>query len=182
METNCNSNPHECHESCVSADGLGTVWPTIAARRKKKLEELAALPKFCTFCGCLTLVEDWRGSGAKNMHCSACKRLHPIQQQITLKSRRFATVIGKELRVCKYEDPGHGWIAVPMQWLEQFGLVGQVSCYSYRRGVTAYLEEDCDAPLFRQTAEQHGFRLFVDYRHTNDNSPIRSYTPFNEGN
>ena len=104
--------------------------------------------------------------------------VYRLPKTITLKSRRFAIVIGEELHVRKYEDPGHGWLAVPMQWLEQFGIVNQVSCCSYRRGATAYLEEDCDAPLFRKAAEQHGFRLFVDYRHTNDSSPIRSYPSF----
>lgn len=95
-----------------------------------------------------------------------------------LKSRRFALVIGDELHLRKYEDPAHGWLAVPFSWLEALGIVNQVSCCSYRRGATAYLEEDCDAPLFRQTAEKHGFRLFVDYLHTNDRSVIRSYPSF----
>jgi hypothetical protein len=96
-----------------------------------------------------------------------------------LKSRRFAQVIGDELHVRKYEDPAHGWLAVPMQWLEQLGILDDVSHCSYLKGSTAYLEEDCDAPLFRKAAEKHGFRLFVDYRHTNDISPIRSYPSFN---
>ena len=38
-----------------------------------------ALPTFCTFCGCATLIEDWRGSGANNMHCFVCKQLHPAE-------------------------------------------------------------------------------------------------------
>ena len=178
METKCTSTPKECREACVSADGLKTVWPAIAARRKKILEERAALPTRCTFCGYSTLVEDWKGSGANNMHCFDCKRLHPITKKISLKSRRFAMVIDNQLHVRKYEDPAHGWLAVPFQWLEQLGIVNQVSCCSYRRGATAYLEEDCDAPLFRKTAESNGFRLFVDYRHTNERSSIRSYPSF----
>lgn len=105
--------------------------------------------------------------------------VYSLPKTITLKSRRFALVIGQELHVRKYEDPAHGWLAVPIQWLRQFGIESQVSACSYRRGSTAYLEEDCDAPLFRKAAESHGFRLFVDYKHTNDSSPIRSYTPFN---
>ena len=104
--------------------------------------------------------------------------VYRLPKKITLKNRRFAMVIGQELHLRKYEDPAHGWLAVPFQWLEQFGIVNQVSCCSYRRGATAYLEEDCDAPLFRKNAEQHGFRLFVDYRHTNDRSSIRSYPSF----
>lgn len=104
--------------------------------------------------------------------------VYSLPKKIALKSRRFAMVIGDELHVRKYDDPGHGWLAVPIQWLRQFGIESQVSEFSYRRGSTAYLEEDCDAPLFRKTAEEHGFRLFVDYRHTNDSSPIRSYPSF----
>jgi hypothetical protein len=96
-----------------------------------------------------------------------------------LKSRRFALVIGEELHVRKYEDPAHGWLAVPAQWLEALGILHDVSHCSYLKGRTAYLEEDCDAPLFRKAAEHHGFRLFVDYRHTNDRSAIRSYPSFN---
>lgn len=95
-----------------------------------------------------------------------------------LKSRRFAKVIDNELHVRKYEDPAHGWLAVPMQWLEALGIVGDVSAWSYLKGGTAYLEEDCDAPMFRMCAVRHGFKLFVDYRHTNDRSPIRSYPSF----
>jgi hypothetical protein len=96
-----------------------------------------------------------------------------------LKSRRFAMVVGDELHVRKYEDPAHGWVGVPMQWLEALSIVGEVSAFSYLKGTTAYLEEDCDAPLFRKAAEKHGFRLFVDYRHTDDRSAIRSYPSFN---
>ena len=95
-----------------------------------------------------------------------------------LQSRRFAQVIGNELHVRKYEDPSHGWLAVPMQWLEALRIVGKISSCSYRRNSTAYLEEDCDAPEFRKAAEAAGFKLFVDYRHTNDSSPIRSYPSF----
>lgn len=96
-----------------------------------------------------------------------------------LKSRRFAQVIGNELHVRKYEDPAHGWLAVPMQWIEALGIVGKISACSYLKGGTAYLEEDCDAPEFRKVAEAAGYKLFVDYRHTNDRSPIRSYPSFN---
>lgn len=95
-----------------------------------------------------------------------------------LKSRRFAMVIGDELHLRKYEDPAHGWLAVPMQWLEDLNIVGDVSACSYLKGSTAYLEEDCDAPMFRMCAVRHGFKLFVDFHHTDARSPIRSYPSF----
>jgi hypothetical protein len=49
-----------------------------------------------------------------------------------------------------YQDPGHGWIAVKVELLEQLGINGQISEFSYinETGTTAYLEEDCDASLF----------------------------------
>ncbi len=103
----------------------------------------------------------------------------PSQTKLpVLKSRRFAQVIGNELHVRKYEDPAHGWMAVPIQWLEALRIVGKISACSYLKGGTAYLEEDCDAPEFRKAAENHGFRLFVDYRHTNGRSAIRSCPSF----
>ena len=45
-------------------------------------------------------------------------------------------------------DPGHGWVKVPVRMLSQLEIAEKVSCYSYRRGAFAYLEEDCDASLF----------------------------------
>ncbi len=47
-----------------------------------------------------------------------------------------------------YEDPGHGWLAVPLKDLRALGIQNQISACSYLNGDTAYLEEDCDAPRF----------------------------------
>ena len=41
-------------------------------------------------------------------------------------------------------DPGHGWLRVPLAEIR--GLA--ISSYSFRDANYAYLEEDCDAPLF----------------------------------
>ena len=43
-------------------------------------------------------------------------------------------------------DPGHGWLEVPLAELSI--LPYPPSSYSYRNDGFAYLEEDCDAPLF----------------------------------
>ncbi len=47
-------------------------------------------------------------------------------------------------------DGGHGWLEVPRAELSALGLEARVSEYSYLSvdGSVAYLEEDCDAPLF----------------------------------
>lgn len=49
-----------------------------------------------------------------------------------------------------YNDAGHGWLAVPVRVLLDSGVAGQISACSHidRQTAIAYLEEDCDAPLF----------------------------------
>jgi len=47
-----------------------------------------------------------------------------------------------------YEDPGHGWLKVPMTELVDLGVAGTISSYSYRDDTDAYLEEDCDLTTF----------------------------------
>lgn len=52
-------------------------------------------------------------------------------------------------------DPGHAWMRVP---LEKALKVPGISTYSYvsRKGRYAYLEEDCDAPLYLKTMHPEG--------------------------
>jgi hypothetical protein len=59
-----------------------------------------------------------------------------------------------------YNDPGHGWIEVKWTDLKAIGLNPQdFSRYSYRKGNTFYLEEDCDATKFVAAYEaKHGKR------------------------
>ena len=52
------------------------------------------------------------------------------------------------MRLSFYSDPGHGWLAVPLELLDRLQLLDRVSHYSYLRGRLAHLEEDCDASLF----------------------------------
>ena len=49
-------------------------------------------------------------------------------------------------------DPGHGWLEVPTNELQKLGIADQISTCSYisADGLLAYLEEDCDAPIFFQ--------------------------------
>ena len=47
-----------------------------------------------------------------------------------------------------HSDPRHSWLAVPMSYLRELGIVHEISSFSYMKGRTAYLEEDCDAADF----------------------------------
>lgn len=73
-------------------------------------------------------------------------------------------------------DPGHGWLHVKRA--TALRVMGpdfvRLSRFSYQRGGTLYLEEDCDAPLFMECARQQGVEVTVQFRHV-ARTPIRSY-------
>ena len=78
-----------------------------------------------------------------------------------------------------YTDPGHGWFAVKRNELQRLGVLDKVSTYSYQRGQTVYLEEDCDAALFFAAYKAaHGEPPAYVEKNTNGRSPIRSYDTF----
>jgi hypothetical protein len=55
-----------------------------------------------------------------------------------------------------HSDPSHGWLEVSAAELFNVGfLPSDFSAYSYQQGDVAYLEEDCDAPVFIQAYEAH---------------------------
>ena len=74
-----------------------------------------------------------------------------------------------------YQDPGHGWLGVPLQMLAELGQSdADYSGYSYRDRDTVYLEEDADMSAFMALWEQHAGSLpdIVEH-HTDDDHWIR---------
>ena len=84
--------------------------------------------------------------------------------------------LGNELHCITHSDPGHGWLGVKIDMVKLSGA--EISPFSSHRGKTAYLEEDGDAPAFIKAIESKGFKVFIEERYTDRNSPIRSYAPF----
>jgi len=78
-----------------------------------------------------------------------------------------------------YADGGHGWLAVKRQELIDLGILEKISEYSYQKGKTVYLEEDCDATLFVDTYKNK-FGVLPEYQEIiiDGQSPIRSYERF----
>lgn len=76
-----------------------------------------------------------------------------------------------------YSDPGHGWLAVPISDLKEFGVEKQITQFSYRSGNTAYLEEDVDAGRFIDALTEKGVDLGVTYSEQ-DGGFIRNFRPF----
>lgn len=77
-----------------------------------------------------------------------------------------------------YADPGHGWLAVNYDDIADVGLtVDKFSPYSYVRGTTLFLEEDCDATLFFAAYRaKYGRNPRHIESHSNADSMIRTYT------
>lgn len=78
-----------------------------------------------------------------------------------------------------YSDPGHGWGAVKRKLLIDSGVAEQISTYSYQKGDTVYLEEDCDLPKFASAMlYQKGIRVEYNDKYTDRRSAIRNYESF----
>ena len=77
-----------------------------------------------------------------------------------------------------YNDPGHAWGAVKISELQALGIADRISTYSYQRGKTAYLEEDCDLSVYLAALKAAGHEIQFKEKHTNNRSPIRSYQSY----
>jgi hypothetical protein len=81
-----------------------------------------------------------------------------------------------------YDDPSHGWYAVKRSILATMGLLGAITSFSYQKGDTVYLEEDCDASAFFARAKSQGLTVVIKKGATTNtgqySSPIRSYESF----
>ena len=81
----------------------------------------------------------------------------------------------KTIRPVYYQDPGHGWVAVKREWLHALKIEDRITPYSYQRGQTVYLEEDCDMAQFHVAATAAGWAVTYSPRNSTWRSPIRSY-------
>ena len=83
------------------------------------------------------------------------------------------------IKIKVYSDPGHGWGAVKRKVLDQLGITDRITEYSYQKGGTVYLEEDCDLGTLLTTLRDKniGFTV-VEKNSANRYSPIRSYERF----
>ena len=79
-----------------------------------------------------------------------------------------------------HSDAGHGWLAVKMDELKMMGIETDISEYSYVKGKTVYLEEDCDAMKFINAAKDKGITVELKEGPQRDRSPIRSFKSYSE--
>jgi hypothetical protein len=82
------------------------------------------------------------------------------------------------MKVTYFNDGGHGWYSVKRSKLESMGVLSKVSGFSYQKGGSVYLEEDCDAGLFFNNLteeEKQSIKVIDSYKHR---SPVRNYDRF----
>ena len=80
----------------------------------------------------------------------------------------------REITCTWFSDPGHAWLKVNKQTLEDFELTPQhFSRHSYTDGVDLYLEEDCDAGIFIRAVGDKAELIFKE-RECNDQLNIRA--------
>ena len=61
-----------------------------------------------------------------------------------------------------HEDPGHGWLEVPIQTIKDLNLTDKITPYSYMDQHSVYLEEDCDLTTFMNTLKERGIKCNPD--------------------
>lgn len=77
-----------------------------------------------------------------------------------------------------YSDPCHGWGAVKRKVLFDLGIANKITAFSYQKGDTVYLEEDCDLPTLVTALSVKGISVEYTQNHTERRHPIRRYDRF----
>jgi len=77
-----------------------------------------------------------------------------------------------------HTDPGHGWVAVPFKDIVELGIQNDISGYSYVKGKTAYLEEDCDAAVFIKAYKAKFGKMFKFRESYKEHTNIRYFDDY----
>lgn len=78
-------------------------------------------------------------------------------------------------------DPCHGWLEVDRELLKILDIENEISGYSYQNFGKVYLEEDCDASIFKNKwQEKTGLNLldYVIIKDQNTNAVCRLYRSY----
>ncbi len=79
-----------------------------------------------------------------------------------------------ELEIDFYEDPAHGWLAIPLKFLKPLGVDKKISEYSYKDKQFVYLEEDADASIILDIFKTNGVPYSIKEHVTDNDSFVRS--------
>lgn len=74
-----------------------------------------------------------------------------------------------------FNDPGHGWLEVPVELIRRYDLRYKISICSYMTQSHVYLEEDYDANLLLDKLRDEGVTFSLVNFHDDEESEIRGY-------
>ena len=133
------------------------------------------------------MVKDFRGiTAALFIPRSLTTALVPVnghKKSIVMTThKQHPAAIALHISFVFHHDASHGWLEVPSSLLEELGIAGQISQFSYQNEDNVYLEEDQDAGIFiraylqRLGKPSHDLSAF-EYTESwdGDSSPIRRY-------
>ena len=84
----------------------------------------------------------------------------------------------KHITITIFNDPGHGWYRVPRTLLEELGIIGQITTFSYQKGQWVYCEEDQDAHTLITALEAAKVPFKTIEKYAKGKSKIRDYNHF----
>lgn len=87
----------------------------------------------------------------------------------------------KDFQLPFHRDPGHGWVEVSRSDLASLKIAHKISGYSYQKGNSVFLEEDCDAGIFIKAARDAGHSVSTKDISYNSDAPLRRYAPYSAG-
>ena len=77
-----------------------------------------------------------------------------------------------------FDSKGNGFLAVPMQELHKLGIDSFVSVYSRVSNGLAYLDKDCDLPVFLEARRTIDIPFFIHDLWDGKTTPIKDYSAF----
>ena len=77
-----------------------------------------------------------------------------------------------------HTDPGHGWLEVPLELLEELGIAENITGFSYVYGKSVFLEEDCDAGTFVKAYTDNRGALPAIQESYQEDTPVRHYPSY----
>lgn len=100
----------------------------------------------------------------------------------------------KKLKLTFFTDGGHGWLSVKRKLLHELDIADKITRFSYQKGQSVYLEEDCDVSTFMKAfltskgmlpdqsnyTEIRAAHLVMKESHSRGPSAVRNYESYRD--
>lgn len=83
-------------------------------------------------------------------------------------------------KLTSFSDGGHGWLSCKLDLIRQLDLINDISGFSYVKGKSVYLEEDCDATKVVEKLKTLNFSFKLVEGRFQQYSRIRGYDSYSK--